>query len=29
MIGNRWKICLVSRTIGAERGKAARGRPCG
>jgi hypothetical protein len=29
MIGNYWKICLVSRTIGAERGKAARGRPCG
>lgn len=29
MTGNRWKICLVSRTIGAERGKAARGRPCG
>ncbi|WP_217354749.1 hypothetical protein [Ruegeria arenilitoris] len=22
-----WKICLISRTIGADRGRAARGRP--
>ncbi|KMW56614.1 hypothetical protein AIOL_001568 [Candidatus Rhodobacter oscarellae] len=24
---NNWKIALVSRTIGADRGRAARGRP--
>jgi hypothetical protein len=24
---NDWKIALVSRTIGADRGRAARGRP--
>lgn len=24
---NDWKIALVTRTIGAERGRAARGRP--
>lgn len=22
-----WKLCLISRTIGAARGRAARGRP--
>lgn len=27
MIDTDWKIALVVRTIGAERGKAARGRP--
>ena len=28
MQGCRSKIALVARTIGAERGRAARGRPC-
>ncbi len=28
MHNEQWKICLVSRTIGADRGRAARGRPC-
>jgi hypothetical protein len=27
MHSEQWKICLVSRTIGADRGRAARGRP--
>ncbi len=27
MIGDQWQITLVSRTIGANRGRAARGRP--
>lgn len=27
MFNCRWKLCLVNRTIGAERGKAARGGP--
>lgn len=27
MIGDQWQIVLVTRTIGAERGRAARGRP--
>ncbi len=27
LAGNAWKITLVSRTIGADRGRAARGRP--
>lgn len=27
MHGEEWKISLVSRTIGADRGRAARGRP--
>ena len=29
MPDNDWKIALVVRTIGAERGRAARGRPLG
>jgi hypothetical protein len=27
MPDNDWKIALVARTIGADRGRAARGRP--
>lgn len=27
MSGDNWQIALVSRTIGAGRGRAARGRP--
>ncbi len=27
MSGDEWQIKLVSRTIGADRGRAARGRP--
>ena len=27
MAGDAWQITLVIRTIGAERGRAARGRP--
>ncbi len=27
MQGDSWKVSLVVRTIGAERGRAARGRP--
>jgi len=27
MPDNDWKIAIVTRTIGAERGRAARGRP--
>ncbi len=28
-MGDQWQIVLVSRTIGADRGRAARGRPLG
>ena len=27
MSGDQWQIVIVSRTIGADRGRAARGRP--
>lgn len=29
MAGDQWRIDIVTRTIGAERGRAARGRPRG
>jgi len=29
MTGDRWQFELVDRTIGADRGRAARGRPGG